>query len=278
METQTATFAQGASSMMNHASYRPKTGFTLIELLVVISIIALLISILLPALGAARETSVQISCSSRQRGVGQATHMYMTDEGTHYPAYDHSAGIFSPPGTPLDKLGRYLGYETTFANQDNQEVVHCAKTWEEAINSPHGQPGRSGGWTAYGWNNNLMPYAEGSIVYDHYNTSWDLHRGTLIKEALVPNPSETVAWIDARQPSWTISARTNPNWLGVSYSMFPHFGVYSTFGGHWSVSVQGELVGPGLTTATFADGHSGSYHKEDFDAAATTDFDKWRLK
>ncbi len=54
-------------------------GFTLIELLVVISIIALLIGILLPALGAARKSAQSIVCAGNQRSVGQAMMTYTTD-------------------------------------------------------------------------------------------------------------------------------------------------------------------------------------------------------
>lgn len=54
-------------------------GFTLIELLVVISIIALLVGILLPALGRARHTARAVLCMNNMRQLGVAHHVYMTD-------------------------------------------------------------------------------------------------------------------------------------------------------------------------------------------------------
>lgn len=56
-----------------------RKAFTLIELLVVISIIALLIAILLPALSAARESGRQIQCLSNVRSLGQAFVTWQVD-------------------------------------------------------------------------------------------------------------------------------------------------------------------------------------------------------
>ncbi len=69
-----------------------KQAFTLIELLVVISIIALLIGILLPALGAARRTARQMQNSTQVRGIIQGAILYAQGNNEYYPGLSSSGG------------------------------------------------------------------------------------------------------------------------------------------------------------------------------------------
>lgn len=62
-----------------------RRGFTLIELLVVIAIIALLLGILLPALGNARETGRALACSSNIRQLAVALTLYAADYDEQFP-------------------------------------------------------------------------------------------------------------------------------------------------------------------------------------------------
>ena len=90
-------------------------GFTLIELLVVMVIIALLVGLLLPALGRAREEAYKTQCRSNLRQIGLGVIMYAGDNKDYTPAtygaqwgkYTKSAALYS---LDVDDWGRSNTY------------------------------------------------------------------------------------------------------------------------------------------------------------------------
>ncbi len=98
-------------------------GFTLIELLVVISIIALLVGILMPALGAARKSALDLKCKTQLRQFGIGFIAYATDSRDTLPTngFGRPIGVTSGPLSTVSWL-----LDTTrdvFPNERFQDFV-----------------------------------------------------------------------------------------------------------------------------------------------------------
>ncbi|HHN77311.1 MAG TPA: prepilin-type N-terminal cleavage/methylation domain-containing protein [Phycisphaerales bacterium] len=104
-----------ATQQSKHESH----AFTLIELLVVISIIALLIGILLPALGSARSTARRLVCSANMRGIAQLEYQYNMDNDDWIPGLNTTGWKYEQPA---------LGFSTEMLAGDTSSTTPTNST------------------------------------------------------------------------------------------------------------------------------------------------------
>lgn len=116
---------------------KTQRGFTLIELLVVISIIALLIAILLPVLGAARESAKTMQCLSNLKQLGVASANYAVENRGVLPQPSEDSGMASATLERetmwFNALDSYLqgrnGKQYTDADDRNYETFKQDPVW-----------------------------------------------------------------------------------------------------------------------------------------------------
>src|SRR2546428_1183402 len=92
-------------------------GFTLVELLVVVGIITVLIALLLPALGLAREHANRVKCLATLRSMAQAAQMHAQDHRGYMPLTG-----FQPPGVRWpDRVGDAARRKYTYYKGEHRE-------------------------------------------------------------------------------------------------------------------------------------------------------------
>ena len=98
-------------------------GFTLIELLVVISIIALLISMLLPVLARAREAARQTQCLSNLRQMGVMAAVYENDYAQMHPFFGLSENLRSNKSFAFTL--RSYGVAVPLTHESKDSILYC---------------------------------------------------------------------------------------------------------------------------------------------------------
>ncbi len=164
------------------ASEPRRQGFTLIELLVVISIIALLISILLPALSRSRDVARTSRCKVNLRQLGIGSMAYATDHSGVLPRHrSDKSGASGDPVLPWRTYGVCFAAGTWHENKvlniailydkqyvDQGEIFYCPSQESETFS-----------WNTYRelWKDGLDPGSEDirvSYNWSPYDDQWEV--------------------------------------------------------------------------------------------------------
>ena len=114
-------------------SHRRRRGFTLIELLVVIAVVAILVSLLLPAVQQAREAARRAQCVNNLRQIGLALHNYHGRAGSFPPGF---LAVDARGNPDLDGTNGF-GWAAFLLPELDQEPLHAALDFEHPLTEHH---------------------------------------------------------------------------------------------------------------------------------------------
>src|SRR5690349_11465 len=110
--------------MPQRSPARRRLGFTLVELLVVIGIIAVLVSILLPAITKAKEAANRTKCLANLRSIGQMLATYAVSNNDQVPL---GASSTTSGGTALNANCYYLARNSSAGVSDQDVFLQTGK-------------------------------------------------------------------------------------------------------------------------------------------------------
>ncbi len=183
------------------AGRRERHGFTLIELLVVVAVIALLISLALPAMGKSRERAKELICMNNMRSLGTAMILYATEYKER--VWETDRWLRFP-----DYNGKTPGQCFSYISQANMSL-ECPKNKRRRVDSKAGKDTMWGGFRQLDTDYTMMGNAQGGRLSmttraayvktgmgheSDKNLTWEKGRTDLVELPAVPVMMEESTW------------------------------------------------------------------------------------
>jgi prepilin-type N-terminal cleavage/methylation domain-containing protein/prepilin-type processing-associated H-X9-DG protein len=205
---------------------KSEKAFTLIELLVVVAIIAVLVALLLPALGQAREMARKVKCASSLRQIGVALSLYVQNNYDTYPMGQTSEWQGAVP-----KAYKDYPYQRWHCSSWPLGVSVYGKTWmdfifpftDKSINVFVCDSAGPGEPPSARWTRNLSaPYYGYNMALWPCNPTWfSGATGNCARVGEIGRPSEQVICLDYRS---IYSCYANSAEAYLNYYPFCHLG------------------------------------------------------
>lgn len=203
------TVAQDDSHPQRVSARRNARAFTLIELLVVIAIIGILASMLLPALGRAREKGRQAVCISNLRQITIAIRLYTDDNNGYMPTPSYGTGV-DDSGDPIGPwpklLAKYMPRRTPIGvNPPPNRVFTCPSAGSDSF------PGYQNNAInlTYSCTGAMLGPKEGTVCCSSLTASQPR-----TESSIAGNPTETPLVVEAKKNpgASTANSRSNLAW------------------------------------------------------------------